>query len=278
MAERRGARIHFAKITPQATIETDSLVQLIAEKRPKIVAVTLLSNAFGSITDWQPVATAARAVGALLLADAAQAVVHIPVDVQKLDVDYLAFSGHKIYGPTGIGVLYVREGVYELMRPFLGGGDMIERVTIAGSTYAQPPQMFEAGTPAIGEAVALGAAIDFIERIGVHSIAQHENKLVEEAIEQLRAEPGVTVFGPGDVGRRQSSIVSFNVAGVHAHDIASVADSFNVQIRAGTHCAMPALDSLGVGSTARLSVGVYSCNDDIEQLVQAIRETRRLFL
>jgi cysteine desulfurase/selenocysteine lyase len=203
--------------------------------------------------------------------DAAQAIVHMPLNAADLEADFLVFSGHKLYGPTGIGVLYAKGAWLSRLQPFEGGGDMISRVTTEGAEWAEPPRKFEAGTPPIAEAIALGSAVDFVQAVGFKAIQDHDQSLLATAIEMLRAEGDLELYGPLSL-EKQHSILSFNLKGVHPHDLATIADSVNVQIRGGHHCAMPTLKRLGLSSSARLSFGVYSSKDDLAALVEAIRK------
>ena len=277
LAQRRGIKIAFLHAAKNAAFDLNGYQHKLASFRPKLVAMTHIANSTGTVFPIAQVVAEAHRVGARVLIDAAQSVAHCPLDMPGLGADFMAFSGHKMYGPTGVGVLACREEMYEFMEPFQGGGDMISTVSVEGSTWAEPPQKFEAGTPAIAEVIALGTAVEFLQSIGLSVIEEYERQLFEEAFEQLRAEPGVTLYGPGPAGRAQASILSFTVKGVHPHDLATIADSYNVQIRAGHHCAQPAMRHLGVPSTARASLGVYSCRQDIEALLQAIRHARKLF-
>ena len=277
LEKRRGVKVVFADIENDASISRSSFSALLKAHRPKLVSLTTLANSFGTQMPIAELVAEARVAGAITLVDAAQSVAHLPTDVAAIGADFLAFSGHKLYGPTGIGVLFAREEMYARMEPFQGGGDMINSVTTEGSTWAEAPQKFEAGTPAIAEAIALGEAIQFVNRLGWEAIAKHDGELFSYGWNALSCCPGVTLYGPATSGKPQLSILPFNVAGVHPHDLSSVADSFNVQIRAGHHCAMPALKRLGIPSSARASIGVYSCEDDFDMLVEAITEGRRIF-
>lgn len=277
LAQRKGLRVEFAEISQHAEFDLDDYLRRVKELRPRFVAITALSNAFGTVTPLPEIIDAAHGVGAKVLVDGAQAVAHTALDVQALDADFLVFSAHKMYGPTGIGALYGKGELLEEMDPFLGGGDMIERVTTEGFTAADYPRKFEAGTPPIAEAIAFGAAVDFIQSIGIERIHDHEQALFEKLFEAFRREPGVIVYGPAVVGAPQGSILSFNVEGVHPHDLATVADAHNVQLRAGHHCAMPAMKRLGIPSTARISLAVHSDEDDIEAALEAVRAAKGLF-
>lgn len=277
LANRCGLKVDFVDISADGALDLASLRQKLKELKPKLVSLTCVSNAIGTNLPLTDVVELVKASGAKLMLDACQAAGHMPLDVQLLNCDFLAFSGHKIYGPTGIGVLYVKENNYVDLEPYQGGGDMISQVTIEGSTWAEAPRKFEAGTPPIAEAIGLGVAVDFIQSLGFSQIMRHDRELFEVAFEMLRKEPGVTLYGPANVGGKQTSILSFNVTGVHPHDFATVADSFNVQVRAGHHCALPLLKRLGLQATARASLGVYNCREDFETLLEAIRKAYKMF-
>lgn len=277
LAKRRGLKIVFAEMTPHGALDIDDFRAKVARHKPKLVACTQLANSLGTITPIEEVVAVAKSVGALTLVDGAQGVTHLGVDVEKLGCDFYAFSGHKMYGPTGIGVLYGRLEALERVEPLQGGGDMISYVSVEGSGWAEVPQRFEAGTPAFPEAIALGAAVDFLSRFRREDIAKHEKELVRGAINLLKGEEGITLHGPGAYGGAQTSVCSFSIDTVHPHDFATIADTHNVQIRAGNHCAMPALRKLGVPATVRMSFGVYSCASDFESVVSAVREAREMF-
>lgn len=277
LAARTGARIEFVSIDDQARIDVPDFSRKVQKYRPAIVAFSALSNAFGTRSDVQMLAGIAREAGALTVVDCAQAAPHVPLCADEWEVDFLALSGHKLYGPSGIGVLYGRWDLLSTLDPYQGGGDMIETVTVEGSTWAPAPARFEAGTPPIAAAIGLAAALEFIESVGFEAIRNHERCLFAEAWARLSQEKGVTLFGPGPESDQQVSIISFTIEGVHPHDIATIADSVNVQLRAGHHCAMPALKHLGIPATARASFGIYSHAADIEQLMLGIREVKRVF-
>ena len=277
LAARRNARVVFAEVTAEGALNRQDFLDKLQEFRPKIVGLTALSNALGTVVPVAELVGAAHAVGAKVLVDGAQAVLHGSVDVRAMDADFFVFSGHKLYGPTGVGVLYGKKAHLDEFEPFLGGGDMIRTVTPTGSTWADTPQKFEAGTPPIAEVIGLGSAIDFVNSVGIAPLQSYEEELFHYAWELLRSEPGVTVYGPKRVGGEQQSIISFNVGGVHAHDLSTIADSLKVQIRGGHHCAMPLLRRLGIPATARASLGVYTVKDDFLPLLEAIRRARQLF-
>ncbi len=272
VAERTGAEIDVAPLTEDGRVDLDALGSMLTE-RHKMVALAHVSNVLGSVLDARRAADLAHSVGALLLLDGCQAVPRLPVDVAALDCDFYVYSAHKLYGPTGIGVLWGRAALLEAMPPWQGGGAMIDRVTFARTTFAPPPQRFEAGTPHIAGAVGLAAAIDYVEAIGVEAIHAHECALVAEAQAALAGINAIQLFGPKD----SAGILSFEMQGVHPHDIGTILDEANVAIRAGHHCAQPLMDHLGVPATARASFGVYSNSDDVEALVRGLDRVRRIF-
>lgn len=280
LAARRGTKVAFADIADDGTLDLAALRKQIQLIKPKLLAVTSLANALGTLVPLEEVIEIAHEHGVLVMVDACQSIAHMPVDVQKLGCDFLVFSGHKLYGPTGIGVLYGKKDLLEKMPPYQGGGDMIASVSVTGSTWAELPQKFEAGTPPIAEAIGLSEAIRFVESLGRPAIAAYEQTVLHYGYEALRQEPGVTIYGPINnptaAPRAHASLLSFDVKGIHPHDLASIADSCNVQIRAGHHCAMPLLERLGLAGTARASVGVYSAPADFDALVHAIRKAKRV--
>jgi cysteine desulfurase/selenocysteine lyase len=277
LAKRRGLKLVFCDITPDGRLDVNDFKAKLAEAKPKLVAITQLANSLGTVTPIEELVSLAQRCGAKVLVDGAQGAPHLGVDVTKLGCDYYVFSGHKIYGPTGIGVLYGRMERLEELEPFQGGGDMIAYVSVEGSGWAEIPQRFEAGTPAFPEAIALGAAIDFLGRFSRDEVDRHERAMVREAVAMLQGESSITVHGPITTGGEQRTVVSFSIDGVHPHDFATIADTHNVQIRAGNHCAMPTLRRLGLQATVRMSFGVYSCPEDLLPVQTAIREARRMF-
>jgi cysteine desulfurase/selenocysteine lyase len=277
LAKRRGLRVEFADITPEGRLDIADFQRKVTVLKPKMVAVTQLANSLGTVTPIAELVAFAQQHGARVLVDGAQGAAHLGVDVQSLGCDFYVFSGHKIYGPTGIGVLYGKPERLAEMQPFQGGGDMISYVSVEGSGWAEVPQRFEAGTPAFPEAIALGAAIDFVERFDRAELRRHEHSLVHDAIAMLRDEQGITLYGPATTGGEQVTVVSFGIDCVHPHDFATIADTHNVQIRAGNHCAMPTLRRLGLQATVRMSFGLYSCPEDLFAVRDAIREARTMF-
>ena len=273
----KGVAIDVCPLTPDGQIDLDAAERMLTPQH-KLVAFAHVSNVLGSVLDAKRAADLAHSVGAKLLLDGCQAVPRMPVDVAALDCDFYVFSAHKLYGPTGIGALWARAGILESMPPWQGGGAMIDRVRFAGTTYADPPQRFEAGTPAIIEAIGLGAAVDYVSAIGLDAIGAHEAALVNQLCAVLRPINGITLFGPED----SAGIVSFALEGVHPHDLGTILDEegpdgTRVAIRAGHHCAQPLMEHLGVAATARASFGLYSDMSDIDALVRGIERTMRIF-
>jgi cysteine desulfurase/selenocysteine lyase len=268
----RDIGIDVAPLTSDGRIDLDAMAGMLT-RRHKMVALAHVSNVLGSVLDVRRAADLAHKVGALLLVDGCQAVPRMAVDVQALGCDFYVFSAHKLYGPTGIGVLWGKAEHLELMPPVQGGGAMIDRVTFANTTYAPPPARFEAGTPHIVGALGLHAAIDYVESIGLDAIAEHEFALVRTTRQALSTLNSVRLFGPED----SAGIVSFDVQGVHPHDVGTILDESQVAIRAGHHCAQPLMEHLGVEATARASFGVYNGNRDVDALVQGIERVARIF-
>lgn len=272
IAERTGAVIDVVPLTDDHRIDLDAAEAMITE-RHKLVAFGHVSNVLGSVLDAPRAARMAHGVGAKLLLDGCQSAPHMPVDVAALDCDFFVFSAHKLYGPTGIGALWARRDILEAMPAWEGGGSMIDRVTFEKSTYAAPPQRFEAGTPAITEAIAFAAAADYVAQAGLERMHRAESEWVARLRRELRAMNDVTLFGPDD----SAGIVSFAIDGIHPHDLGTILDESNVAIRAGHHCAQPLMDYLGVPATARASFGLYSTEADVDALLDGIARTRRIF-
>jgi cysteine desulfurase/selenocysteine lyase len=272
VAERVGAAIDVVPLTDDGRIDLDAMAAMITPAH-KMVALAHVSNVLGSVLDARRAAETAHSVGAKILLDGCQAVPRMPVDVAALDCDFYVFSGHKLYGPTGIGVLWGRAELLDAMPPYQGGGSMIDRVTFAKTTYAPPPGRFEAGTPHIVGVVGLHAAIDYVEGVGLDRIHAHETALVAATRERLGQINSVRLFGPADA----AGIVSFAVEGVHPHDVATILDEGQVAIRAGHHCAQPLMDALGVPATARASFGVYNSLADVEALAAGVERATRIF-
>lgn len=272
VAERVGAQIDVVPLTEDHRIDLDAMEAMLTREHA-LVALAHVSNVLGSVLDARRAADLAHGVGAKLLLDGCQAVPRMAVDVQALDCDFYAFSGHKLYGPTGIGVLWGRGDLLEATQPVQGGGAMIDRVTFERTTYAPPPARFEAGTPHIVGVLGLHAAIDYVDAIGLDRIHAHEAALVAKTRDALSSLNSVRLFGPED----SAGIVSFAVEGVHPHDIGTILDEGQVAIRAGHHCAQPLMDLLGVPATARASFGVYNGENDIDRLVAGLKRVRKIF-
>jgi cysteine desulfurase / selenocysteine lyase len=272
VAERIGAAIDVVPLTADQRIDLDAMAAMLTDKH-KLVALAHVSNVLGSVLDVDRAVALAHGVGAKILLDGCQAVPRLPVNVAEIGCDFYVFSGHKLYGPTGIGVLWARAELLDAMPPYQGGGSMIDRVTFEKTTYAPPPGRFEAGTPHIVGVVGLHAAIDYVDAIGLDRIHTHETALVAQAREALGQINSVRLFGPED----SAGIVSFAVEGVHPHDVATILDEGQVAIRAGHHCAQPLMDTLGVPATARASFGVYNGAADIAALVKGIERVTRIF-
>jgi len=275
LAAETGATLEYVAITDDGRLDLDDLRARLA-RHPKLVAINHVSNALGTINPVAQISGLAHEAGALVLLDAAQSVPHMPVDVTALGVDFLALSGHKMLGPSGIGALWGRRELLEAMPPFMTGGSMISKVTLAGTTWAEVPLKFEAGTPAIAEAAGLAAAIGYLEGVGMDNVRAHERFLFERTWETLGAMPGIRLLGPASADEH-AGVVSFVVDGVHPHDVATVFDHHAVAVRAGHHCAQPVMARYDLPATTRASFYVYNDVDDVERLADAIRATQRLF-
>lgn len=275
LARRKGATLRYVGLTADGRLDLDDLRGAVGA-RTKLVAVTQMSNVLGTIVPVGDVAEIAHRAGALLLVDGAQSVPHLPVKVGELGADFLAFSAHKMLGPTGVGVLWARGELLEAMPPFLGGGDMISVVRPEGSSWADVPHKFEAGTPNIADVVAFGAAIEYLGGVGMRNVRRHEEELTGLALERLARVPGLRVFGPMSAGER-GGVVSFTMEAAHPHDVATIADGYGVAIRAGHHCAQLLMRALGVPATSRASFSIYNDAEDVEALVEALEGVIRVF-
>jgi cysteine desulfurase/selenocysteine lyase len=275
LAESVGAQIDWAPITDEGLLDLDELAKL-CERGPRLVAITHISNVLGTRNPIAEIARMAHDAGALILVDGAQAAPKLALDVTDLDVDFYALTGHKAYGPTGVGALWARLDLLREMPPFLGGGSMIRKVTRERTTYADPPARFEAGTPAIAQAIGLAAAFRWLDALGMEAVLGHEREVADYALARLEDVPGLRVFGP-DRGPDRVGPVSFELEGVHAHDVAEILDRHGVAVRAGHHCAQPLMDRLGVPATARASFGVYTTPEEIDRLVEGLLDARRVF-
>ncbi len=273
LCRRTGATLHWYGVTDDGRIDLDSLE---LTERTKVVAFTHQSNVLGTVPPVAELVRRAREVGALTVLDACQSVPHTPVDFHALGVDYAAFSGHKMLGPSGVGVLYGRAELLEQMPPFLTGGSMIENVSMETSTYAPPPQRFEAGVPMTSQAIGLGAAVDYFTALDMHAVADHENQLTVAALAGLQALPGVRIIGPTEAVDRGGA-VAFVVDGIHAHDVGQVLDDDGVAVRVGHHCALPLHQRFGVAATVRASFAVYNTFDEVDALVASVRHAQSFF-
>lgn len=267
VAQERGACLKFIPLTEEGELDLSQLDQVITE-RCRLVAVTGMSNMLGTINPIERLAQRAHAVGAVIVVDGAQSVPHLPVDVRKSGIDFLAFSGHKIYGPSGVGVLYGRRELLEAMPPFLGGGHMIHRVQATQSTWSEPPAKFEAGTPAIAQIIALGTAIEWFQKLDPLALHEHENHLTQLAWSGLMGIPGMKIYGPP--AERRGGILSFTIDGAHPEDLAQLLDRRGVFVRHGHHCTMPLHDHCSVSATVRASFGLYTNEEDVQQLMEAL--------
>ncbi|MBM7787330.1 cysteine desulfurase [Tenggerimyces flavus] len=275
LCERTGAKLRWFGFTDEGRLDLSTIDELINE-RTKVVSLAYVSNMLGTINPVTEIARRAHEVGALVVADASQAVPQLPVDVSTLGVDFLAFTGHKMCGPTGIGVLWGRRELLEQLPPFLGGGEMIEVVRMERSTYSPPPHKFEAGTPPIAQAIGLGAAVDYLSTIGMENVAAHEREVTAYALEGLKSVGGLTILGPNEPVDRGGAI-SFELDGVHPHDIAQVLDELGIAVRAGHHCAWPAHRRLGVQASTRASFYLYTSTGEIDALVDGLDQVKKFF-
>jgi len=272
IARETGADLAFVELDQTGQLDLDSLDRHLATGRVRLVSFAYVSNVLGTIAPVGEIARRAHDVGAAVLVDGAQAVPHLPVDVRNLDIDFLAFTGHKMLGPMGIGVLYGRRAILEAMPPFLGGGEMIRRVRREGATWNDLPWKFEAGTPSVGDAVALREAVRYLKNVGLDAIREHDQTVTRYALERLRSMPGVRVFGPDERG----AVVAFEVEGVHPHDVATLLDEDHIAVRAGHHCAQPLHDLLGVPATTRASFYLYNDETDVDRLVEGLERVRKV--
>jgi cysteine desulfurase/selenocysteine lyase len=274
LRDAHGVDLRVAPITDAGELDMEGFAKLLEDGRVGLVAVTHMSNVLGTYLPIERIAALTHAAGAQLLVDGSQAVVHRAVDVQALGADFYAFTGHKLYGPTGIGVLWARRALLEAMPPFMGGGDMIGTVSFERSTWAGVPHKFEAGTPAILEVIGLGAAIDYVNSIGMDAIAAHEAALTDHAMAKLSAVDGLTIIGRA---QDRGGVISFTMAGAHAHDVATLLDRNGIAVRAGQHCAEPLMRRLGLSSTARASFGIYTTPEEIDFLAATLIRVRSFF-
>lgn len=273
IAKEQGAVLKFIKLTPEGRLDLEHYQSLLTN-RTRLVAVTGMSNVLGTINPITEMARLAHAAGALIFVDGAQSVPHLPVDVVDSEIDFLAFSGHKIFGPSGIGVLYGRKALLENLPPFLYGGNMISEVHLNESKWARLPARFEAGTPAIAQAIALGTAIEYVNQLGFDVIAEQEHQLSQYAMEQLQSVPGLEIYGPQELEQR-GAIFSFNIAGAHPEDLATLLDRKGIAVRHGHHCTMPLHQLLQIPASVRASLTFYNTTEDIDALIEAIDFARQ---
>jgi len=274
LASERDLRLEFIPVSENGLLELDAYKQLL-EKEPKLVAFTQMSNVLGTINPAREIIKLAHEAGALTLLDGAQSVPHIPVDVQALDVDFLGFSAHKMLGPTGIGALYGKLDLLDKMPPFMGGGEMIKTVKLRTFSSNELPHKFEAGTPAIAEAVGFGVAVEYLMDIGLETVAAHEQEVIEYALDRLVEIPGVRVFGPES--KHKGGVASFTLEGVHPHDVAQILDRDGIAVRAGHHCAQPLHEKFGIPATTRASFYLYNMKAEVDKLVEGIYKVKEIF-
>jgi len=278
IALERGAKLKFVEITKDGKLNIASLKKQL-NKKTKVVALTHISNVLGTINPIKEIADLVHKNSkAVLVVDGAQALGHMAVDIKKLGADFYAFSGHKMLGPLGIGCLYGKRELFQKMRPFLYGGKMIKEVSFSATTFAEPPYKFEAGTQPIAEVVALGDAVDYIKRIGIGEIEAHDKELLRYALKKLREIPEVEIYGPRDVGAKdRGAVISFNIKGVHSHDVATILDSEGIAVRGGHHCCMPLMSVLKIPGVARASFHIYNKKEDVDSLIRGIRKVGGIF-
>jgi len=275
IAKYTGAVIDYIPFDEEGLLIKEEIDRLL-NLGPKIVSITHASNVLGTINNVKEIVEKAHKVGAIAVVDAAQSVPHMPVDVKEIGCDFLAFSGHKALGPLGVGVLYGKRDLLEEMNPFLGGGDMISRVYLSSAEWNELPWKFEAGTSSVADVIGLGAAIDYLNSIGMDKVRAHEVKLTEYALKRLSEVPDIKIYGPRDLDKR-GAVISFNLHTIHPHDLATILDEEGIAIRAGHHCAMPLMSKLGVAATARASFYIYNSESDIDALIEGIYKARRIF-
>jgi len=275
LAQEKGAKIEFVKIDEAGELRQDEVQELIDE-RTKLVCVTQASNVLGTINPVKEIGRVAHRYGAVFLIDAAQSVPHMTVDVRDIDCDFAAFSGHKMLGPTGIGVLYGKSAAFQNMPPFLGGGEMVREVHTTGSSWKDLPFKYEAGTPNISGAIGMGTAVEYLREVGMRNVHDYEKEITSYALERMKQVDGVVIYGPTDVARRVG-VVSFNLGDIHPHDLASILDEEGVAIRSGHHCAQPLMEFLQVPATSRASFYIYNTMQEVDVLVDALEKARKLF-
>jgi cysteine desulfurase/selenocysteine lyase len=276
LAEQIGIKVVAIPLTDDLQLDMDAYAKLLTSHSPKLVAVTHVSNSLGTLNDIAAITKLAHDAGAVVMVDGAQSVPHLPVDVQALDIDFLAFSGHKMAGPMGSGVLYGKEALLDAMPPYMGGGSMIRKVTLERSTFADLPAKFEAGTPSVGDAIGLGVAVDYLQSLGMDRVRAHELEMLDYALGRLTEVPGLKTYGPTDLAHR-SGVISFTLDEIHPHDVSAILDSENVAVRAGHHCNQPLMTHLDLVATTRASFYVYTTTEDIDQLIEGLHKANRIF-
>jgi cysteine desulfurase/selenocysteine lyase len=275
LAEQTGAELAYIPITDEGLLDMDAF-DVMLDERVKLVAIAHMSNVLGTINPVAEIVRRAHTVGALVLVDGAQSVPHVPVDVRAIDADFYAFSGHKMIGPTGIGILYGKRALLEAMPPFMAGGDMIKRVAYEGAEWNDLPWKFEAGTPAIAEAIGLGAAVDYLSNVGMSNVKAHERAITEYALERLAEVPGLRVIGPPDASQK-GAVCAFAMQDIHPHDVAQILDHEGVAVRAGHHCAMPLHHKFGLVATTRASFYLYNTFQEVDRLIEALYRAKTTF-
>ena len=276
LAAEKGFTLRYIPVLPDGTLDMEAYAALLRDEPAKLVAVTYVSNVLGTINPIAEMAKAAHEAGALIVVDAAQAAPHMPIDVRALNVDFLAFSGHKMAGPTGSGVLYGRRDLLEAMPPWMGGGDMISTVRLDGSTWNDLPYKFEAGTPSVAEMIGLGIAVDYLSSLGMDKIQAHEHTMITYALDRLAEVPGLTLYGPE--ADKKGAVATFTMQGIHAHDIAQMLDAEGIAVRAGHHCAMPLHETLGIPASARASFYLYNTPAEVDALIEALYKAKKAFV
>ncbi|MFM9876044.1 MAG: cysteine desulfurase [Nitrosarchaeum sp.] len=276
LTQEKGAKLEYIGMNDNGELNLDDLTKYLATGKVKLVAFSLVSNVLGTITDAAKIISKCKEYGVLTLIDGAQGVPHMPVNVEQLDCDFFAFSGHKMLGPTGIGVLWVRKSVLQTMSPFHGGGDMIREVHKYETTWNDLPYKFEAGTPNIADVVGLGSAIDYLTKLGMDNVREHEIELTNYAIEKLSKVNGLLIYGTKDISKR-GGVISFNFADVHPHDVAQIIDEEGIAVRSGHHCAQVLMERLNVAATSRVSFYIYNTREEVDLLVNALYKVARIF-
>lgn len=276
LTQEKGAKLEYIRMDDNGELILDDLDKYLATGKVKLVTFSLMSNVLGTITDAEKIISKCKEYGVLTLIDGAQAVPHMPVDIEKLGCDFFAFSGHKMLGPTGIGVLWVRKSVLQTMNPFHGGGDMIREVHKYETTWNDLPYKFEAGTPNIADVIGFGAAIDYLTKLGMNNVREHEIELTKYAIEKLSLIPRLTIYGTKDISKR-GGVISFNFADVHPHDVAQIIDEEGIAVRSGHHCAQVLMERLNVAATSRASFYIYNTKDEVDSLINSLNKVARIF-